>query len=128
MKKNNTNQYLGELEAEIMEIIWELEDISVRRVLNRLRKKKKVAYTTVMTVMTRLYDKGILRRKMDDTGAYIYSPTQDKQTFLAVASKKAINHLLKEYGEVAVAQFMDIIESSHVKDLEEWRQKLKKIK
>jgi predicted transcriptional regulator len=81
-----------------------------------------------MTVMVRLHNKGILKRKLDETGAYIYTPVQDKRTFLERASKKAIKDLIREYGEVAVAQFIDAVESSNLKNLEEWRRKLKKIK
>ena len=128
MKVKKINQTLGELETEVMEIVWQLNDVSVRQVLNRLRKKREVAYTTVMTVMTRLTDKGILRRKFDENGAYIYTPTQDKQSFFASASKKAINNLISEFGEVAVAQFIDVVEKSNIKDLEKWQKKLKGIK
>lgn len=122
------SQSLGELEAEIMEIIWRLNSASVRQVLNELRKKRGVAYTTVMTVMSRLAKKGILRRKLTTTGAYYYTPVWDKSNFLALTSKKVINQLIKECGEVAVAQFLDILESRNLKDLKDWQKKLKKIK
>jgi len=39
MKVKKINQTLGELETEVMEIVWQLNDVSVRQVLNRLRKK-----------------------------------------------------------------------------------------
>lgn len=126
--KNKTNKLiesLGELEAEIMEIVWELNEASVRQVLVKLRKKRKIAYTTVMTVMTRLCDKEVLRRTLNDKGAYIYTPAETKGEFFATASKKAINRLINEFGEVAIAQFVDIIETSDLKDVEEWRKKLK---
>lgn len=128
MKTKKSNHSLGELEAEIMETIWKLNRASVRQVLNRLKKKRKIAYTTVMTVMTRLADKGVLKRKLDESGAYIYTPVQDRQDFLASTSKKAINRLINEFGEVAVAQFIDAVEASNLKDLEKWQKKLKKIK
>jgi predicted transcriptional regulator len=128
MKINKIKHSLGELEAEIMEIVWKLKEATVRQVFSRLKKKRKVAYTTIMTIMARLTAKGVLKRKLDQAGAYIYTPTQDKQTFFAVASKQAISSLIKEFGEVAVAQFMDVIEGSNLKDLEKWQEKLKKIK
>lgn len=128
MKKKKITQILGDLEAEIMEIVWKLETVSVRQVFSRLKKKRKIAYTTVMTVMARLAQKGILSRKLDESGAYIYAPIQDKSAFFAAASKKVINSLINEFGEVAVAQFIDVVESSNLKDLEKWQKKLKKIK
>lgn len=128
MKKNNSKQSLGKLESEIMEIVWKTNSASVRHVLNKMKKRKKIAYTTVMTVMSRLADKQLLNRKLNESGAYIYSPTQSKQAFLESSSKQAINHLIKEFGEVAVAQFIDIIESGNLKNFQEWKKKLKNIK
>lgn len=127
MKISRFRQSLGELEAEVMEIIWQLSSASVREVLTRIRKKKKVAYTTIMTVMARLHDKGILKRELDDNGAYIYAAIQDKEKFLAVTSKKVIRCLLRDFGDVAVAQFIDIMENGDSEKLKEWRRKLKKI-
>lgn len=111
-----------------MEILWASPRSSVRTVLTQLEKKRKVAYNTVMTVMTRLYDKGILARASDASGAYWYHPIQKKEYFLAATSKKIINRLVNEFGEIAIAQFMDVIERNDVKKIARWRKKLKKIK
>lgn len=126
VKKREFNT-LGVLEAKIMEIIWKLGDASVRDVLNCFKSKKKPAYTTIMTVMTRLYEKGILKRKSKND-AYIYSPIQNKQSFLAIASKRIIHSLIDEFGEdVAVAQFIDIIQDGNIKKSKELRQKLRQV-
>lgn len=124
MAKENI-KILGELESEIMEIVWANEPVSVRLVLVELEKKRKIAYTTVMTVMARLHEKKILSRKMDRGGAFVYVPVKDKKSFLASASEKIIKNFLKEYGDIAVAQFVDIIETSNTKQSEEWKNKLR---
>lgn len=124
MAKENI-KILGELESEIMEIVWANEPISVRLVLIELEKKRKIAYTTVMTVMARLHEKKILNRKMDKSGAFVYAPVKDKKSFLANASEKLIKNFLVEYGDVAVAQFVDIIETSNTKQSEGWKIKLR---
>ncbi len=118
---------LAELETEIMTILWDLKNASVRAVVNRLRKKREVAYTTIMTTMSRLYTKGVLQRNQDASGAYIYTPTEDKQNFFAHVSGNVINNLLNNFGDVAVAQFIDILENSRY-NTAEWRKKLKNIK
>lgn len=118
---------LGELEAEIMAVLWNLKNASVRAVVNRLRKKREVAYTTIMTTMSRLYAKGVLKRHQDASGAYIYTPTEDKQDFLAHVSGNMITGLLNNFGDVAVAQFIDILENSRY-NTARWRKKLKKVK
>ena len=117
----------GDLEEEIMEIIWQNGQSSVRDVLSCLEKKRKIAYTTIMTVMSRLHTKGILKRKMDSTGAFVYLPVKDKQSFIAQASEKIIKSFLKEYGDIAVAQFVDIIEKADTKQSASWKGKLKKL-
>lgn len=122
---SNSIKILGELESEIMEVAWKIGPASVRDVLSRLAKRKPIAYTTVMTVMSRLHDKGILRRKMDKSGAFVYLPVKDKMSFLSAASEKIIKNFLKEYGDVAVAQFVDIIETADTKQSAEWKNKLK---
>ncbi len=128
MSKKKTIQILGELETEIMEIMWKLKSASVREILGGIKKRKKAAYTTIMTVTARLAAKGILKRKLNASGAYVYTLAQDKESFLAARSKKIIKNLIDEFGEVAVAQFIDAVEDSDLKDLAEWQKKLKKIK
>src|SRR5660398_211308 len=73
-------QVLGDLEAEIMECMWDLGYASVRRVHECLQEDRNIAYTTVMTVMTRLAEKGLLDR-MQEGRAYIYSPVQSRDAF-----------------------------------------------
>ena len=121
------NPSLGSLESEIMETLWKLDTASVRDVVNLLQKKRKVAYTTIMTIMSRLHAKGLLNRRQDDSGAYIYTPAEDKACFLARTSQKAIKNLLNSFGELAVAQFLDVLENSRY-NTAEWRRKLRKIR
>ena len=124
---NKNIKILGELESEIMEIIWAHDKVSVRGVLLELEKRRKIAYTTVMTVMARLHEKGILNREMDKSGACVYVPVKDKKSFMSNASERIIKNFLKEYGDVAVAQFVDVIETYDTKQSEEWKNKLRDI-
>ncbi len=128
MKIFKNKKLFGELESEIMEILWEKNRASVRDVFEILAKKRKIAYTTVMTVMSRLHDKGLLARELDQSGAYIYAPSLDKKTYLENTSKKAITSLIQKFGDIAVAQFIDLIEEGNTKHMKEWKKKLKKIK
>jgi len=123
----NNIKILSDSEREIMEIIWRNGQNCVRDVLKELKKKKKIAYTTVMTVMSRLHEKGVLKRKMNGSGAFVYEPISDKKTFIEKKTEKMIKGLLNEYGDVAVAQFLDAIESSKAPQSEEWKNKLKKL-
>ena len=126
--KQNTASSLGSLEEEIMQIIWKESDASVRLVFEKLKKKRDIAYTTVMTIMSRLHTKNILNRRPQQNGSYIYSPSQSKEKFLEKISERVIKNLITNCGDVAVAQFIDIIEASHLKKSSEWQKRLKKIK
>jgi len=119
------NKTLGQLEIKVMEILWDRKKSTVREVVDQLKNKN--AYTTIMTVMDRLYNKGILKRQMSESGAYYYSTIQDKKDFDSQISKRIISSLIAEFGEVAIAQFVDVVESSNRDDLKRWREKLKKI-
>lgn len=118
---------LGTLESDIMDALWTIHCGSVRDVLNAIKKKRSAAYTTIMTVMTRLHEKGLVKRKMDHSGAYLYCPAQGKEDFMRTTSKQALASILKEYGEVAITQFVDLLEQSTDADLKKWKAKLKKL-
>ena len=61
--------HLGPLEIDVMETVWMFGDSNVRDVVGRL--ERKLAYTTVMTTLDRLYKKGMLDRELTDR-AFVY--------------------------------------------------------
>jgi predicted transcriptional regulator len=82
---------LGDLDAEIMELIWARpadQGFIVRSVHELLYEKRKIAYTTVMSSMERLAKKHLLRVEKQEN-AYVYYPTCTQQEFaLCIASWK----------------------------------------
>lgn len=129
MKRNESKSHsLGNLERDIMDIAWKIESATVRDILEKIQVKRKVAYTTVMTVMNRLCEKKILKRSSNSSGAFVYRPAQDKTTFFSRVSKKLADYLIKEFGEIAVTQFVDAVENSDSDELKNWRRKIKKIR
>ena len=62
-------------ELEIMKVIWQLGSATVRDVYEQLLKSRKIAYTTVMTMMGTLEQKGRLTKTLRDR-AYVYTPTE----------------------------------------------------
>ncbi len=76
---------LGDLEAEIMELIWARpnnQGTIVRDVFETLYERRRIAYTTVMNTMTRLAKKNLLRVEKKDQ-AYIYYPNFTQQEFIS---------------------------------------------
>ena len=80
----------GELEAVIMDWLWELaRPALVREVVDGLRDDRPLAYTTVMTVMENLYRKGWLRRSRDGR-AWLYEPTGSRSGYTAALMNFAL--------------------------------------
>lgn len=67
---------LGPLEKEVMDIIWRNGEGNVREVVSQMQRK--LAYTTVMTTLDRLYKKGLLQRDKAER-AYVYSPILSRE-------------------------------------------------
>lgn len=68
---------LTDHELELMRIIWERGEATVRDVYEQLLRRRKVAYTTVMTTMKTLEQKGYLRASQQ-TRAFLYRPAESK--------------------------------------------------
>ena len=69
---------LTPLELEVMDALWALESGTVQSVRDRLGRKPELAYNTVQTILTILYRKGRVRRRLSGK-AYIYEPKLSKQ-------------------------------------------------
>lgn len=111
----------GELEAQVMEIIWQLEEATVSDVLARLGEEYH--YNTIMTVMSRLAEKGMLSRRREGR-AHLYMPVESRAEFLAHVSRDVAEGLLREFGAVAVAQFVDAADAVNPDLLAELRRHL----
>jgi predicted transcriptional regulator len=94
---------LGPLEAQVMTVVWRAGGpMTVRDVLNKLNKdpRPNLAYTTVMTVMSRLAEKEVLRRRAEGRG-YVY------EAAVGDAAELAVRNVLRDFGKAALAHFVD---------------------
>lgn len=117
---------LGLLERAIMEVVWKKNETTVREVVDTLQKKRAIAYTTVMTVMTRLMDKGILCRSPQGDGSFLYKPCHTREEFYAKTSRTLFHDLIKNFGSIAVAQFVDTLEEIDPKQIAVLKERLRK--
>jgi predicted transcriptional regulator len=101
--------HLGELEQAIMEVLWPRQQATVREVVSALPRTPPLAYTTVATIMGRLVEKGLLVRarvgKVD-----LYRPAYDSAEFSRRVASAAVQQLVREFGDVALAQFAAALE------------------
>jgi predicted transcriptional regulator len=121
-KRHRTlSKFLGSLELAVMEVVWKRGRASVRDVLAELNKqKRKFAYTTVMTVMQRLNDKGWL--VADKSGrAFLYRAAFSGEEAEAQAVRKVVRSLLSDHGDVAIVQFMKEVDGITPEQLKKLR-------
>lgn len=81
-----------------MKIIWQLEQATVRDVYEELLKYRKVAYTTVMTMMKILENKKHLEKTQEDR-AYVYRPTKPKDQVLGGMVREFVNRVFNGSAE-----------------------------
>lgn len=118
-----TQQMMSKLEQEVMNVVWNLERCTVRDVLEKL-KGKKLAYTTISTVLTRLYEKGMIE-KLGKDFAIIYKPKLQKKEYGKILTSLFIKTFFTNFGNVAASSFAESIEELP-KDKKEYLLKLLK--
>lgn len=99
---------LGALEASIMECLWKRENATVRDIYECLSKDRKIAYTTVMTVMGRLSDKGLLE-KTKEGNAYLYKAKVSREDFDESITSSMMSGLVDHLTAGSLANFIDAI-------------------
>lgn len=123
LEREGLARVLGSLEAEVMEIIWRKgQEVTIREVWEELMHTRSVAFNTVMTVMNRLVDKRILRRE-PGREAYRFLPVQTRDAFLREISSRVAMGLVEDFGEHAIAPFveaLDAADSWYLEQLEEF--------
>jgi predicted transcriptional regulator len=89
---------LTDQELEIMKIVWDLEKATVRDVYEKMLGQRKVAYTTVMTMMKILETKGHLKKTQDDR-AHVYRPSQPKKQVIGGMVREFVNRVFNGSAE-----------------------------
>jgi BlaI family transcriptional regulator, penicillinase repressor len=100
---------LTEQELELMKIVWEREEVTVRDVYEALLERRKVAYTTVMTMLKILEQKGYLSKTQSDR-AFVYRAAQPQRQVIGDMVSEFVNrvfngaaqpllvHLVEQHG------------------------------
>ena len=109
-RKHSLADVLGPLEAEIMDVVWDDGEVTVRDVHKRLSKGRSIAYTTVMTTLGRLTDKGLLRR-IEDQPAHRYTAIVTREQYARSTVKSVVDWLMGHFPDPAVAYFIDRVEN-----------------
>ena len=107
-RRTQLDGVLGPLEAEVMEAVWDGGDTTVRDVYATLSRRRDIAYTTVMTTMTRLAAKGLLVR--DASGlAHRYRASVTREDYAKSTVHSVVDWLVNSFPEPAISYFVDVV-------------------
>jgi BlaI family penicillinase repressor len=114
---------LTEQELEIMKIVWAREVATVRDVYEALLERRKIAYTTVMTMMKILEQKGFLKKRQEDR-AYVYTPAQPQKQVVGGMVRDFVNRVFNGSAEPLL---LHLVEDQHLteSDLEDIRRTIR---
>ena len=115
---------LGPLETDIMQLVWREKCTTVKKVHRALQEERDIAYTTVMTTMTRLAEKGVLNRKRDGL-AYVYPPAVTKRDFEAMMVRRVLDGLMDDYEEETITYILDYLAERDPQRFEKMRKELR---
>ena len=98
---------IGSLEADILAIIWEKNQATVRDVYEALRQQRPIAYTTVMTVMNNLVKKNLLAQDKSNI-AYVYTPAIPGDEVAQTILDSVVQRLLRGQPNTAVSYLLGL--------------------
>ena len=121
---------LGELQADILGSVQKLGSASVRQVMQEIGVERKVAYTTVSTVLDRLYRKGLVKRvKTSGRGGtrylYSYAATPNVRTSLV---QRALTQLVSAFGPSIVPTIYDSLDQISKEKTGKLKRKINRVK
>lgn len=121
--RQGLGQVLGPLESEIMWLVWQQGQATVKQIHRVLSRKREIAYTTVMTTMSRLADKGIMKRTRRGM-AYLYRPTMSRPEFDRWVLRSVMTGLLENFDTAAMDYLVEYLSQEHPEQLEHLRRTL----
>lgn len=97
---------LGPLERRVMRELWTHGTRTVAQIVDALNAAadRKLAYTTVMTVLVRLHEKGYVSREASGR-SYSYEAAMDEPTLIGVVGRRELSRLIERFGATEVARF-----------------------
>ena len=88
-----------------MDEVWRHDEVTVRDVLEALNEgRKQRAYTTIMTIMSRLHRKALLERRRSGK-TDVYRPVMSREAYLDARAKREVEELVADYGDLVLAHF-----------------------
>lgn len=107
--KHNT---LTPQELEMMKLVWQRGAVTVRDVYEALLERRKIAYTTVMTMMKILETKGYLKKRRQER-AFLYRPAQPRNQIIGGMIREFVDRVFNGSAE---SLLVHLAKSRHLRD------------
>lgn len=104
--KDRTLHGLGDLQAKVMELLWDRGEATVTEVVEHLGKRKKIIYTTVLVAMQKLEKKGWLTHRVAGR-AYVYRPARSRENAQAGLLSEMLSAVFQGDPKLLVSQLLD---------------------
>jgi len=116
---------LGQQELQIMKVVWDRRRVTVRDVYETLLTRRQIAYTTVMTMMGILEQKGFLKKRASEDRAFVYEPAKSRKTVMRAMVNEFIERV---FGGSANPLMVHLIEDRRLteRDLEDLKKLIRR--
>lgn len=106
VREPTVEDVLGPLGAAVMRVVWQQRQATVGSVAATLASEhdNTSAYTTIMTIMGRLHDRGLLAREKHGR-QFVYRAVADEEVLIERLSEDALDQLISRFGSTAYRQF-----------------------
>lgn len=104
------DQVLGELESQVMNLVWEYPGSTARETYKRL-DRPKLAYTTIVTILDRLHAKGLVTREKVGR-PYAYTAAVKREEFEAELTRDVLEGLFKDDSRPVLNTFVELVSAS----------------
>ncbi|MFQ5576944.1 MAG: BlaI/MecI/CopY family transcriptional regulator [Anaerolineae bacterium] len=109
LAETGLNHIFGELEARLMKAVWTLNEPRVQDVIDHLGGD--LNYKTAMTVLNRLVEKGVLKRRKKGR-AFVYRAAITREQLLADVFDRMVRGMFDgDFGQIALAQIIDTVDA-----------------
>jgi len=128
--EKNLLKVLGDLEADVLEALWKLKVAHVRDIHREVARKRKVAVTTVATVLDRLFEKGLVERELIRTRGlyYEYRPSLSKRQLESTIVRDVLKGIFETFGDAAVSYLVNQVGIKDREKIEDFKSYLEKLK
>ena len=123
--RKGTPQLRGDLQTEIMSIVWSLGEASVEDVRAQQPTRRRAAYTTVQTVMNRLAERGLLTRRRRGR-AFVYRAALAEPEYLAKSIGERLADTSRETRQAALVTLVDRLDPQDLTELARYTNKIRR--